>query len=162
MPSTAAASGPRKTMAMISARKLPEMRSLAAPVRIACRSDAMAQAASATSSATSSDCQSRLEKTMNAPTASATALIAIASRAGLVADKAATREKIGRKRQLLERGVPRGTPVQGQMLQEILRDLKSPLDRSITQPGKASEAQFPASQVSSTTLEAHNPESFRL
>src|SRR4051794_31917113 len=118
IPRTAAGAGPRKTMAMISARKLPETRTFTAPVRIACRSDAIAHAASAISSGRSRLCQSSREKTTAAPAHTARKLNAIPKGTGRVADATTDQESaIGHKFLNLKDQTLR------QFVQEMLRAL---------------------------------------
>src|SRR3954468_10357270 len=153
IPSSAAGAGPRNTMAMISARKLPEFRTLAAPVRIACRSDAIAHAASATSSGRSTPCQSRLEKTMTAPTHNATTFVASVSRAGRVA--VTTNQLIGTRARHLER-LHRTFKNRAARKLALAKAPAPDVDRAAGRGGNASSWPF-----GSACLEAHNPESFR-
>src|SRR4051794_41967453 len=70
---------------MIRARKLPEMRTLVAPVRIACRSELIAHAAKASNSGMLTPDRSSSAKTTKTPAASAARERPIASGAGRAA-----------------------------------------------------------------------------
>src|SRR4051794_13222963 len=133
---------------MISARKLPEMRTFAAPVRIAWRSEATAHAASATSSGTSSARQSRFEKTMKAPTASAIAFRAIANGAGLLADFA-TVKRSAASTNYLNRGRRSAQPCSTDVAEHLAKakELAHDVDNASR---KADQPAFLASKLNQT------------